>query len=299
MSKKTIKTIVPPIKCQGIKTKLVDWIKAIIPSDFSGIWIEPFMGSGVVAFNIRPQKAILADTNPHLINFYQAINKNKITPNIAKSFLEKEGKLLEDSNGEYYYIVRERFNQEKKPLDFLFVNRACFNGMIRFNRHGHFNVPFCRKPQRFATAYITKICNQINSISTILTMGNYEFICQDFSETIKNAKNNDLIYCDPPYINRHNDYYNGWNEDKENQLNQLLKSTKAKFMLSTWHSNDYRENKFIDIVWNDYYCLTRQHFYHVGGKETNRNPIIEALITNFKTNYTEIKSKKFEQLTLF
>jgi DNA adenine methylase len=126
MSKKTIKTIVPPIKCQGIKTKLVYWIKAMIPSDFSGVWIEPFMGSGVVAFNIRSQKAILADTNPHLINFYQAIKNNKITPNIAKSFLEKEGKLLENSNGEHYYFVHERFNEENHPLDFFIIIKVTY-----------------------------------------------------------------------------------------------------------------------------------------------------------------------------
>ena len=42
---------VPPIKCQGIKTKLVPWIKSIVPTDIEGRWIEPFMGSGVVAFN--------------------------------------------------------------------------------------------------------------------------------------------------------------------------------------------------------------------------------------------------------
>jgi DNA adenine methylase len=164
----TEKTIIPPIKCQGIKTKLVSWIKAIIPDDFNGYWIESFMGSGVVAFNMMPKKAILADNNPHLINFYQAIQKDKITANIAKTFLEQEGKLLEKSNGEYYYFVRERFNQEQNPLDFLFLNRACFNGMIRFNNKGYFNVPFCRKPQRFAKAYITKICNQIQVISNIL-----------------------------------------------------------------------------------------------------------------------------------
>lgn len=55
------RTIVPPIKCQGIKTKLVPWIKAIVPDDFDGRWIEPFMGSGVVAFNLRPKRALLAD----------------------------------------------------------------------------------------------------------------------------------------------------------------------------------------------------------------------------------------------
>ena len=67
------KIIVPPIKCQGIKTKLVNDIRKQIPINFNGIWIEPFMGSGVVGFNIQPKKAIFADTNPHLINFYNDI----------------------------------------------------------------------------------------------------------------------------------------------------------------------------------------------------------------------------------
>ena len=64
-----MKIFVPPIKSQGIKTKLVPWIKQIVPENFNGVWIEPFMRTGVVAFNIKPKKAILCDTNPHLINF--------------------------------------------------------------------------------------------------------------------------------------------------------------------------------------------------------------------------------------
>ncbi len=42
--------IVPPIKSQGIKTKLVPWIMGIAPK-VKGKWIEPFLGTGVVAFN--------------------------------------------------------------------------------------------------------------------------------------------------------------------------------------------------------------------------------------------------------
>ena len=49
---------VPPIKCQGIKTKLVPLIKDISILNDKGKWIEPFMGSGVVGFNIRPRKAL-------------------------------------------------------------------------------------------------------------------------------------------------------------------------------------------------------------------------------------------------
>ena len=47
-------TLVPPIKCQGIKTKLVPTLKKIVPDDIEGRWIEPFCGSGVVPLNLRP-----------------------------------------------------------------------------------------------------------------------------------------------------------------------------------------------------------------------------------------------------
>ena len=134
------RTIVPPIKCQGIKTKLVPWIKAMVPPDFDGMWIEPFMGSGVVAFNIIPKHAVLADVNPHLIQFYKSISNGNIIPASTRRHLEGEGAELLRSNGEHYYIVRDRFNRIHDPLDFLFLNRACFNGLIRFNRKGEFNV---------------------------------------------------------------------------------------------------------------------------------------------------------------
>ncbi len=292
------RTMVPPIKCQGIKTKLVPWIRAVIPPDFDGRWIEPFMGSGVVAFNIRPGQGLLADSNPHLINFYEAVAEKKIASGSVRRFLEREGAELQRSNGDHYYAVRERFNRYCDPLDFLFLNRACFNGLIRFNHDGEFNVPFCRKPNRFSQAYITKIANQVQMVSDVLSAGKYEFVCQDFSETIGAAAHGDLIYCDPPYIARHADYFNGWDERCENDLARLLSSAPCNFILSTWHSNDFRENGFIGSLWADFYLLTRKHFYHVGAKEDNRNPMLEALVTNFHATPCEEPREAIEQLAL-
>lgn len=291
--------LVPPIKCQGIKTKLVPWIKSIIPSDFDGRWIEPFMGSGVVAFNVRPSRALLADSNPHLINFYQAIAKGDITAASTRRFLEKEGAELLQSNGQHYYSIRKRFNQYGDPLDFLFLNRACFNGMIRFNRGGKFNVPFCRKPNRFAQAYITKISNQVQAIADACALSHYEFQCQDYAVTIEQANADDLVYCDPPYIGRHTDYFDSWDQDREKQLAGLLSDTQARFILSTWHSNEFRANPFIDTIWANYNILTKEHFYYVGAKEDNRNPMLEALITNFDATCEEPALTRMAQLALF
>lgn len=289
-----MKIFVPPIKSQGIKTKLVPWIKDIAPKNINGTWIEPFMGTGVVAFNIKPKKAILCDSNPHLINFYNEIKNNTINPNIVRHYLEEEGnKLL--ATEDYYYEVRKRFNEKHNPLDFLFINRAGFNGMIRFNKKGGYNVPFCKKPNRFAKAYITKIVNQVDNIHKIINNNDYTFINQDFRKTIAIAEKEDIIYCDPPYIDRYVDYYNGWNEEDENNLNELLNNFKGKFILSTWHSNKYRDNEYLKTIWKKFNLLTKEHFYYLGGSQSNRNSMLEALILNHKPPKIKVKNLIKEQ----
>ncbi len=290
------KVSVPPIKSQGIKTKLVP---CIVPPKFDGLWIEPFMGTGVVAFNTAPRKALLCDTNPHLINFYQEIKDGKITPEIVRKYLNNEGAKLLEIGEDHYYSIRVRFNESHNPLDFLFLNRSGFNGMIRFNRKGGFNIPFCKKPTRFAQAYVTKIVNQVTAVSQVIKFKEFEFKCQSFEKTIKNCTSNDIVYCDPPYIGRHTDYFNGWNEDLEQLLHSELDKIPGKFILSTWHHNDFRSNEYIDTLWSGYNILTREHFYHVGGQEKNRNPMIEAIITNYSVSeYQKEESRVPEQLTL-
>lgn len=87
------KVYVPPIKTQGIKTKLVPLIKEHVSLSRETIWMEPFMGSGVVGFNIAPMTAVFADINPHIIEFYNQIKRGKITAYIVRNFLEEEGKI--------------------------------------------------------------------------------------------------------------------------------------------------------------------------------------------------------------
>ena len=277
-----MKIIVPPIKCQGIKTKLVPIIRQIVQYDKNGKWIEPFMGSGVVGFNIKPENAVFADSNPHLINFYNAISNGEIDSFGIRKFLENEGQKLSTSGKDYYYEVRERFNKNNSPSDFLFLNRSCFNGVMRFNRKGGFNVPFGHKTERFSKAYVTKIVNQIKHVSLLSREMNWRFVCQDFHQTLSNLSENDFVYCDPPYLGRHVDYYDSWNENMENELFALLDRVPCKFILSTWHSNRYRKNPFINMLWSKFNILTKEHFYHVGAKEDNRNAMIEALVMNFE-----------------
>ncbi|MBQ9594828.1 MAG: Dam family site-specific DNA-(adenine-N6)-methyltransferase [Synergistaceae bacterium] len=277
------KIFVPPIKIQGIKTKLVPLIKQNISLSKNTLWLEPFMGSGVVGFNVRPERAVFADINPHIINFYNAIKTGKITSDIVRVFLYEQGRTLAQDGENFYYYVRERFNNYHEPLDFLFLNRSCFNGMIRFNREYNFNVPYGHKPQRFSRAYITKIINQVKYIEDCLRVYDWEFICQPFETTlaITETQEDTFTYCDPPYIGRHVDYYDSWDECSEEKLRCLLYEAQNKFMLSTWCSNQYRENKYINTIWSFCRKIKHEHFYHVGAKEINRHPVIEALLVNY------------------
>lgn len=273
---------VPPIKIQGIKTKLVPLIKDNIIMDKEMLWVEPFMGSGVVGFNIRPQQAIFADTNPHIINFYNNIKQKNIDSYIVRNFLESEGDKLEKGDDEYYYEVRERFNKNHSSLDFLFLNRSCFNGMIRFNKNYKFNVPYGHKPQRFSKAYITKIVNQVKYVEQMLCISDWNFICQSFDNTINSIQEERaFIYCDPPYIGRNVDYYDSWSEDEETKLKKMLISNNNYFMLSTWDHNKYRKNEYVDTLWGFCKKIKKEHFYYVGANENNRNSIVEALLINY------------------
>jgi DNA adenine methylase len=292
-----MKTIVPPIKSQGIKTKLVPWIMEIAPKT-DGKWIEPFLGTGVVAFNSGYKKALLNDTNPHIINFYKGIQQKTITAPLMRQYLEHEGELLSkaDDNGyDHYRKVRERFNREFSPFDFIFLSRAGFNGMMRFGKKGNWNIPFCKKPDRFAQAYISKV---------IKPEPDWTFYNNSFADIIPLATENDIIYCDPPYYGRYVDYYNGWTEQDEELLFNLLSATKAKFILSTWHHNDWRENEMISKFWNKFNIVTKDHFYHSGGNIENRRTIVEALVCNFSLdniqehNHGKKEKVKTEQLAL-
>lgn len=303
-----MRVIVPPIKSQGIKTKLVPWILELAPK-VKGKWIEPFLGTGVVAFNSGFKKAILNDTNPHIINFYKGVQNKSITAPLMKQYLEQEGELLSkaENNGyEHYLKVRSRFNSgEFSPYDFIFLSRAGFNGMMRFGSKGNWNIPFCKKPGRFAQAYITKITNQVSAIEKIIQPEPcWIFHNKSFSEIIPIATEDDIIYCDPPYYGRHVDYYNGWTEKDEEVLFDLLSKTKAKFILSTWHHNDWRENQMINKFWSKFNIVTKDHFYHNGGNIENRRTVVEALVCNFDTenfgqhNHGLIEKSKVEQLAL-
>jgi len=269
---------VPPLKIQGIKTKAIPFIWDSIKWNISGRWIEPFVGSAVVPLNFMPERALLADANPHLIRFYHAVQQKSLTGNTVRIFLEKEGAKLLHCGEDHYYRIRERFNETHDPHDFLFLNRSCFNGLVRFNKKGNFNTPFCRKPERFRQAYITKICNQVERAYDSMAGKSWEFVHANWTDTIIKAQREDFVYCDPPYAGRYTDYFNSWTEEDAIQLEESLKTLPCRFLYSMWSENKYRKNERLHKAFSNYEIKTFSHFYHLGSTEKLRNSMTEALV---------------------
>lgn len=101
------------------------------------------MGGGAVLFDLlqkyKFKEVIINDYNENLINLYKAIKNdaNLIINNlglISDEYLQ----LGEEHRKEYYYFIREAFNNAsddsiEKSVYFLFLNKTCFNGLYRVN----------------------------------------------------------------------------------------------------------------------------------------------------------------------
>jgi DNA adenine methylase len=102
------------------------------------------------------------------------------------------------------------------------------------------------------------------------------------------------------YAGRHVDYFNSWSAEDEATLVSGLQQLEGKFILSTWHSNEFRRNPLLEYHWNDnrFHLFTKEHYYHVGSSEALRHPVLEALITNFAQNGRPAAKPEYTQLTL-
>lgn len=274
--------IISPIKIQGKKTKIVSDIKTLLPNNFENlIYIEPFLGSGEVLINLKPKKAITNDINPHIINFYNDLKTGVINSDLIRKHLTKEGEKLKLLGSDFWYKKRNEFNEKPNSLDFIFLNRSCFNGILRFNSKGYFNTPFCKKENRFSKSLITKIVNQVIEVEKCLKECDWEFYCMDVFDFLKNkcsSIKNAFYYFDPPYIDRYNDYFTKWTKKENNNLTKIILDNNIKFIYSNWLENRWRVNDEISYLTKKFKFKKVEHFYHVGGEVANRNYIFECLI---------------------
>ena len=178
------------LKWAGGKFNLVEAITGHLPA--ADILVEPFVGAGSVFLNTDYSRYVLNDINADLIHLYKFL-QSKPTQLIADARLF----FTESHNDKASYLaIRQQFNQTSDPylrsLQFLYLNRHCYNGLCRYNQSGLFNVPFgsYKKPY-FPEAELEAFAEKAKRAT---------FVCLDYQQLFEQLPSGAAVYCDPPYV---------------------------------------------------------------------------------------------------
>jgi DNA adenine methylase len=189
---KDICPLEPFLKWAGGKRWLVRNSDKIFPSAINGMYYEPFLGGASVFAYITPKKATLSDINGELINVYRQVKNHW---KLINSGLEE---MQAKHSYEYYYKIRGEETKDplRRAINFIYLNRTCYNGLYRVNRNGRFNVPIGTKSNVLLPGD--------NFKSWALALRSTILIESDFEDMINSSRKGDLIFADPPYTVLHN-----------------------------------------------------------------------------------------------
>ena len=201
----------PPLKWAGGKRWQVPHLRPLWAPHAHRRLVEPFCGGLAVALGLLPTRALLNDTNAHLIHFYEWLKRG----------LTIDVRMKNDS--QTFYRHRDRFNalleagqsdtKEAASL-FYYLNRTGYNGLCRFNSRGVFNVPFGRYK---TIGYLDDFLGYREALEGwTFTQGDVEALDLDRP---------DFVYADPPYDVEFTQYSKGgfsW-EDQERTAAFLAK----------------------------------------------------------------------------
>lgn len=183
--------IVPFLRWVGGKQQITSRLLSRLPPDIhTRRYIEPFVGAGSLFFAVAPFRAILADANEHLIECYRYVRR---FPKEVSEHLERHRRR---TARDYYYKIRDTYNSATysaaQAARFIYLNKTCFNGIFRVNRHGEFNVPYGWKepPALPSQAQLLRAANGLRTAT---------LLAESFEQSLSRAGPGDFIYLDPPY----------------------------------------------------------------------------------------------------
>ena len=216
----------PPLKWAGGKRWLLSTIRPLWSPYADRRLVEPFAGGLAIALGLQPAAAWLNDVNPHLINFYQHLQRG-LRLNIDSDFTP-----------EVYYARRTEFNnlaleerfresdakRRKAAMLFYYLNRHCYNGICRFNSKGGFNTPI----GRFVNPRYEKDLSRYAQL-----LADWKFTEGDFEAMKPDIQPKDFVYADPPYDEAYNGYSRGgFSLDDQERLAKMLSAHRGPVVIS-------------------------------------------------------------------
>jgi len=250
----------PFLKWVGGKTQIINDIISKIPNEINN-YHELFLGGGSVllaVLSLQKQNKIVIknkiyayDINSVLINVYKNIQNNKEElykfinvyikeyDSIKGTIINRKPTSIDEaktSKESYYYWIRNKYNNiDKHTIEcsalFMFINKTCFRGMYREGPNGY-NVPYGHYKKTPTIISET----DLNYISDLIK--NVEFKHSSFTDSIKNVKEGDFVYLDPPYAPENANSFvgyvaGGFNLEMHKLLfSEIKKLDKTKFVMS-------------------------------------------------------------------
>lgn len=191
MSVKTTKAPVakPILKWAGGKTQMLGELMPRIPKTY-GRYIEPFFGGGALFFSLKPENAIIADSNPELINMYLQVAHH--VDDVIECLQKYE------NTSEMFYEVRsldwQTLPKAEAAARTIYLNKTCFNGLYRVNMSGQFNTPFGKYKN-------PKICDIDALRLASEALRKADILCGDYILVLEHyAQPGDFVFLDPPYL---------------------------------------------------------------------------------------------------
>lgn len=275
-----------PLNYTGGKFKLLPQILPYFPDDI-GTFYDLFGGGGNVAINVKANRVIYNDIEPHvvdLLNAWQYYYTEECL-NQLKSTINKYG--LSKTNEEGFKKIRNDYNNGNQSWDMFYAMLTnAFNYQIRFNSKGEYNMPFGRNRSSFNSNLEKTFVKFIDKLHEL----NISFHNNSFNELqLDSLTPNDFIYCDPPYLvtcASYNESY-GWNLTKEQELLDFLdelNNKNIKFALSNVLENKGKSNDNLKR-WSEKYKVIHLNYsygncnYHT--KDKSNNSTDEVLIINY------------------
>lgn len=256
----------PVIKWSGSKRSQAENILSYFPKEID-TYYEPFCGGASVLrrlldSDIKVNNYVCSDLNDGLIDLWNKIitDSEQVTKHYRKLWLELNVDNDIQRKKEYFATVRDRYNREHNPLDFMFIMRTTTNGMPRYNHKGEFNNSFHVTRNGIHPNRLEKI---VYEWSNLLKVHNVKFTACSYDK-IK-PKENDFVYLDPPYANTKGMYYGTIDYEK---LWEYLRQLPCKYVLSFDGISGAENN-----TWNVPKDVYTKHEYLLSGNSSFKRTI--------------------------
>lgn len=273
----------PILKWPGGKRWLTVDVCPIVQEELAGTYYEPFLGGAAMYLSLDADDAVLSDTNCQLIDFY------KTCVQFPERVVDRARQFLNDENT--YYRVRSSnpTSDIGKAARFFYLNKTCWGGIYRLNKHGDFNVPFGNSGR--------KICNKHMFVGASAKLGRAELKCCDFADALSLSVSGDVVFADPPYTSR--GQFNGFV-----RYNEKLFSWADQVRLCESARSARRRGVFVAVcgalhrdilsLYENWWVLTITRCSSIARKRESRKLVSECVLFSRKP---KIKFSKIQKVT--